>query len=98
IVLVVGPDSDGVRAVAGAEIAIVEQRARLGTGHAVQQARSHVGPGTVLVVAGDMPLLTGETLERLVAHHRTTHAAATVLSAVVEDPHNYGRVLRQRGR
>src|SRR5206468_13029748 len=64
----------------------------------MQQARAHAASGTVLVVAGDMPLLTGETLERLVAHHCATRAAATILSAVASDPHGYGRVLRQGGR
>ncbi|PYM20621.1 MAG: bifunctional UDP-N-acetylglucosamine diphosphorylase/glucosamine-1-phosphate N-acetyltransferase GlmU [Candidatus Rokuibacteriota bacterium] len=98
LVLVVGSDGDGVTAVAGPGVAVVEQRERLGTGHAVQQARAHAASGTVLVVAGDMPLLTGETLERLVVHHCATRAAATILSAVASDPHGYGRVLRQGGR
>src|SRR5206468_6295678 len=64
----------------------------------MQQARAHAASGTVLVLAGDMPLLTGETLERLVVHHCATRAAATILSAVASDPHGYGRVLRQGGR
>jgi bifunctional UDP-N-acetylglucosamine pyrophosphorylase/glucosamine-1-phosphate N-acetyltransferase len=99
VVLVVGPDADGIRALAGPEVATVEQRERLGTGHAVLQARE-VCPdqGTLLVLAADMPLLRLETLERLVAHHRATGAAATVLTAVVERPFGYGRVLRQGGR
>src|SRR3989454_6997438 len=45
-----------------------------------------------------MPLLSSETLERLVSHHRTTSAAATVLTAVVDRPQGYGRILRQGGR
>ena len=71
LVLVVGSDGDGVTAVAGPGVAVVEQRERLGTGHAVQQARAHAASGTVLVVAGDMPLLTGETLERLAPRPRS---------------------------
>jgi bifunctional UDP-N-acetylglucosamine pyrophosphorylase / glucosamine-1-phosphate N-acetyltransferase len=99
VALVVGPDADGVRALAGPDVAVVEQRERLGTGHAVLQARDACpDQGTVLVLAGDMPLLLLETLERLVAHHRATGAAATVLTAVVERPFGYGRVLRQGGR
>lgn len=98
IVLVVGPDAEGVRAVAGGDVQIVEQRERLGTGHAVLQARAACGAGTVLVLAGDMPLLSSETLERLVKHHRKTGAVATVLTAVVDRPQGYGRILRQGGR
>ena len=99
VVLVVGPNADGVRALAGDGVTIVEQRERLGTGHAVLQARAACPTtGPVLVLAGDMPLLLLSTLERLVEHHRTTAAAATVLTAVVARPYGYGRVLRVAGR
>ncbi len=100
IVLVVGPDADGVRASAGAGVTIVEQRERLGTGHAVLQARGGCEgvTGAILVLPSDAPLLSAETIERLVSHHATTGAAATVLTAVVERPQGYGRVLRQGGR
>jgi bifunctional UDP-N-acetylglucosamine pyrophosphorylase / glucosamine-1-phosphate N-acetyltransferase len=99
VVMVVGPGSDNVRAVVGADVAIAEQLERLGTGHAVLQARSACSAeGVILVLAGDMPLLSLETLERLVQHHRATGAVATVLTAVVERPQGYGRVLRQGGR
>src|SRR6266545_1300939 len=99
VVLVVGPNADGVRALAGDDVTIVEQRERLGTGHAVLQARAACpASGPVLVLAGDMPLLLLETLERLVEHQRTSGAAATVLTAQVEHPHGYGRVLRLGGR
>src|ERR671922_1223379 len=100
IVLVVGPDADGVRAAAGDGVTIVEQRERLGTGHAVLQARAHceASTGPILVLPSDVPLLSVETIERLVGHHTTTGSAATVLTAVVERPQGYGRVLRQGGR
>src|SRR6266850_7419533 len=99
VVMVVGPNAGGVRALAGDGVAIAEQRERLGTGHAVLQAREACpSTGPLLVLAGDMPLLSLETLERLVRHHRATGAVATVLTAVVERPQGYGRVLRQGGR
>jgi bifunctional UDP-N-acetylglucosamine pyrophosphorylase/glucosamine-1-phosphate N-acetyltransferase len=98
IVLVVPPDADEVIEVAGVGIRAVVQAERLGTGHAVLQARQDADDGTVLVLPGDMPLLTAETIERLVHHHAATGAAATILTANVEAPHGYGRVLRQRGR
>src|ERR671925_1232800 len=100
IVLVVGPDADGVRAAAGDGVTIIEQRERLGTGHAVLQARADCEgtAGAILVLPSDVPLLSVETIERLVSHHATTGAAATVLTAIVDRPHGYGRVLRQGGR
>jgi bifunctional UDP-N-acetylglucosamine pyrophosphorylase/glucosamine-1-phosphate N-acetyltransferase len=99
VVMVVGPGAEGVRALAGDGATVVEQRERLGTGHAVQQAQPACpSTGTVLVLAGDMPLLLIETLERLLEHHRSSGAAATVLTAIVERPQGYGRVLRQGGR
>jgi len=99
VVLVVGPNAEGVRALAGDSVTTVEQRERLGTGHAVLQAkRACPATGSVLVLAADMPLLQLETLERLIEHHRATGAAATVLTAVVERPQGYGRVLRQGGK
>jgi bifunctional UDP-N-acetylglucosamine pyrophosphorylase/glucosamine-1-phosphate N-acetyltransferase len=100
IVLVTGPDSETVCAAAGEGVSVVEQRERLGTGHAVLQARAQCesAEGAVLVLPGDVPLLSVETLERLVSHHSSTGAAATILTAIVERPHGYGRVLRQGGR
>jgi bifunctional UDP-N-acetylglucosamine pyrophosphorylase / glucosamine-1-phosphate N-acetyltransferase len=100
IVLVVGPNSETVCAVAGDGVGIVEQRERLGTGHAVLQARQECesASGPIVVLPGDVPLLSVETIERLVSHHTSTGAAATILTAIVERPHGYGRVLRQGGR
>ena len=100
IVLVVPPDVDTMGSIVGDGVAIVEQRERLGTGHAVLQARGECqsAAGPILVLPGDMPLLSVETIERLVGHHTATGAAATILTAVVDRPHGYGRVLRQGGR
>lgn len=102
IVMVVGRDAEDVRAAAGAEAhaTFVEQRERLGTGHAVLQARGACGAdaGPILVLPGDMPLLSEATLRRLVEHHLATKAAATVLTAELADPTGYGRAVRENGR
>src|SRR5262245_66040185 len=83
VVMVVGPGADDIRALVGQDVAIAEQLERLGTGHAVLQTRSAChAEGLILVLAGDMPLLSLETLERLVQHHGATGAAATGLTAV----------------
>jgi len=77
----------------------VEQAERLGTGHAVLQARHACeDAGTILVLPGDMPLLSESTLRQLVEHHGETKAAATMLTAELPDPTGYGRILREAGR
>ncbi len=98
VVMVVPPSADGVAQVAGEGVLTVVQRERLGTGHAVVQAKDACGEGTILVLPGDMPLLTVETIERLLNHHKAASAAATLLTAIVDNPAGYGRVLRLRGR
>jgi bifunctional UDP-N-acetylglucosamine pyrophosphorylase/glucosamine-1-phosphate N-acetyltransferase len=99
IVVVVPPDDQAVAALVGPDVVTVEQRDRLGTGHAVLQAREASGEGgLLLVLPGDMPLLAAETVERLVGHHQASQAVATVLTANVDNPSGYGRILRQRGR
>jgi bifunctional UDP-N-acetylglucosamine pyrophosphorylase / glucosamine-1-phosphate N-acetyltransferase len=73
------------------------QEEQLGTGHAVRQALQTIDDdavGTVVVLPGDAPLLTTQTLQRLLDRHDETSAAATVLTAVVSDPSGYGRVVR----
>ncbi|MDR1851611.1 MAG: bifunctional UDP-N-acetylglucosamine diphosphorylase/glucosamine-1-phosphate N-acetyltransferase GlmU [Propionibacteriaceae bacterium] len=71
-----------------------------GTGGAVRAGMKPLGDisGTILVTNGDVPLLTGETLEQLVEAHFAGGNQATVLSAIVPDPSGYGRVIREHGQ
>ncbi len=102
LVLVVGPEGEEVRHALGetTNVHLVEQKERLGTGHALLQARSACGNGSgaILVLPGDTPLLSEATLRRLVEAHQAGKAAATLLTAVVDDPAGYGRVIRKGGR
>lgn len=71
-----------------------------GTGHAVRMALEELGgsvEGTVVVVCGDTPLLTGETLQRLASTHQQDGNAVTVLTAEVPDATGYGRIVRDGG-
>lgn len=100
IITVVGFGAETVQEQLGDSSEYVIQKEQLGTGHAVLQAGDHLSgkKGTTVVVCGDTPLLTSDTLEALLSHHEQKQAKATVLTAHAEDPHGYGRVLRdERG-
>ncbi|MFQ5830233.1 MAG: bifunctional UDP-N-acetylglucosamine diphosphorylase/glucosamine-1-phosphate N-acetyltransferase GlmU [Candidatus Methylomirabilia bacterium] len=101
-IVVVGPGGEEVRGGLGAgdDVVLVEQKERLGTGHALREARAACGngEGSVLVLPCDVPLLSESSLRRLVTHHQATGAAVTLLTAVVDDPSGYGRILRDAGR
>lgn len=77
-------------------VTCVVQAQQLGTGHAVMQAEQALGgfKGDVLVLSGDVPLLTRSTMEELFDCHVKTEAGATILTAMLEDPTGYGRIIR----
>jgi bifunctional UDP-N-acetylglucosamine pyrophosphorylase/glucosamine-1-phosphate N-acetyltransferase len=72
------------------------QEKQLGTAHAVLCAEPtfHGFKGDILILSGDVPLIRMSTLERLVDHHRRQQAAVTLLTANLEDPKGYGRIVR----
>lgn len=80
-----------------AEVRTAVQAQQNGTGHAVRMALEELGgavDGTVVVVCGDTPLLTGATLRALAATHSADGNAVTVLTAEVPDATGYGRIVR----
>ncbi len=98
VLVVIGHQRERVReAFAEADVEWVVQAEQRGTGHAILQA----GPaledfeGTLLVVCGDTPLLRASTLHELLAGHRQSGAAVTVLSMRLPDPTGYGRIVRR---
>lgn len=101
IVVVTGHQADRVRACLAAEngVSIALQEEQLGTGHAVACAMPELEKqeGSVLILCGDTPLLTGATLKKLADDHATFGAAVTVLTARMENPHGYGRIVRDAG-
>ncbi|MGE5546237.1 MAG: bifunctional UDP-N-acetylglucosamine diphosphorylase/glucosamine-1-phosphate N-acetyltransferase GlmU [Solirubrobacterales bacterium] len=95
VVVVIGPGMDQV-AKAVAPAATVVQQERLGTGHAVAQARQALGDfdGDVLVLYGDTPLITRDTLERMLAEAQgPKEPAVVVLGFKPVDPGHYGRLV-----
>jgi UDP-N-acetylglucosamine pyrophosphorylase len=80
----------------GDTVECVEQNPQLGTGHAVMQAEPALlnFDGDVLVLSGDVPMLSFETARSLIDFHHSSNARATVLTAVLDDATGYGRILR----
>mgnify|MGYP001045078835 FL=1 len=94
--MVIGHAADQVRQALGDSAHYVLQEQQLGTGHAVLQAAPALRGKTdlVLVTYADMPLLTGETLERMVSTQVAQGGAFTMLTVQLDDPHGFGRVVR----
>lgn len=86
----------------GEHLTFVDQAQQLGTGHAVLEALPTINheigttDGDVLIVPGDAPLLRASTVRELLTRHRDDQSALTVLSALVEDPFGYGRIVRSK--
>jgi bifunctional UDP-N-acetylglucosamine pyrophosphorylase/glucosamine-1-phosphate N-acetyltransferase len=96
-VLVVGYGAEAVREKVGERATFVTQAERLGTGHAVLQAQEKLQGQSdlVLVNYADMPLLTAETLNRLVEQQQANSGPITILTLIEENPRGFGRVIRE---
>jgi bifunctional UDP-N-acetylglucosamine pyrophosphorylase/glucosamine-1-phosphate N-acetyltransferase len=96
--LVVGHQADSVRAalLGHAGVTFVVQEPQLGTGHALLTTEPifRGAAGTLVLLSGDVPLLSAKTLKSLVDRHESAGAAATVVTAILEQPHGYGRIVR----
>ena len=98
-ILVLGHQAERVRSVVeGYALSVVHQAEQRGTGHAVRQAAVEIASasGPVMVLCGDTPLLIPETLRSLADLHTRSRAAVTVMTAKMDDPTGYGRVVRGR--
>jgi bifunctional UDP-N-acetylglucosamine pyrophosphorylase/glucosamine-1-phosphate N-acetyltransferase len=97
VAVVVGHGADAVRqAYNGNGVTWAIQDKQLGTGHAVLCAQEAFNgfAGEIIILSGDVPLIQENTLRAMIERHRRRNAAATLLTAVLEDPKGYGRVLR----
>ncbi len=96
-IVIVGHESNKVKSKIShlTEIEFVEQIPQKGTGHAIQQLIPILNDfkGNLLVLNGDVPLLTTNTIKKLVSHHSESHADVSILSARTNDPKGYGRVF-----
>ncbi len=95
VVVIAGYKSEEVHAELGDEVLYAEQTEQLGTGHAVMCARELLEDGgATMILCGDTPLVTAATLKKLADAHESAGNAVTVLSAVLEEPGSYGRIIR----
>jgi bifunctional UDP-N-acetylglucosamine pyrophosphorylase / glucosamine-1-phosphate N-acetyltransferase len=96
MVTVIGHGAEMVKAQLGEESHYALQSEQLGTAHAVMQAQQILEgkEGVTIVVCGDTPLIKAETMESLFKHHEELSAKATILTARIDDPTGYGRIIR----
>ena len=76
------------------DINFAVQKEQLGTGHAVMQAGDFIKDGNILVLCGDTPLITADTIKKLCDVHEQNNNSVTVVSMVVDNPTGYGRIIR----
>ena len=97
IIIIIGYQSELVRqSVLSENILYSMQKEQYGTGHAVMQAEDHLKKfqGDTLVLSGDVPLISTETLSSLLTKHKLGKFDACMLTADMKDPYGYGRVIR----
>ncbi len=96
VVTIVGHGAEQVQAELGSRSQFALQSEQLGTAHAVMQAEEILKdkPGTTFVICGDTPLIKVETMEALIKQHEEQGAKASILTAYLEDPTGYGRIIR----
>ena len=95
-IVVIGHGADDVKQTIGESVDYALQSPQLGTGHAVLCARDQIDPASELVVVlyGDTPLITADTLRRLIAAHVQSAAAVSLITFQPADPALYGRIIR----
>jgi bifunctional UDP-N-acetylglucosamine pyrophosphorylase/glucosamine-1-phosphate N-acetyltransferase len=106
VVMILGHQAEKVEAYLkeaiqdGTPLQVARQVQQLGTGDAVKQAKAELFPNgqaiarNCVILNGDTPLLTRETVEQLLAHHETQQATVTLLTTELPDPKGYGRIVR----
>ncbi len=100
-VVVIGHKAEEIKEHLGDRVNYALQSEQMGTGHAVTTAMDFIENSegdTVVVLNGDMPQITGDTLRQVVAHHETEGFGVTVVGAFFDDPTGYGRLVTESGR
>jgi bifunctional UDP-N-acetylglucosamine pyrophosphorylase/glucosamine-1-phosphate N-acetyltransferase len=95
-ILILGHEKEMILDALG-NVQYVVQDKQLGTGHAIMMAEEKLKDydGDIMVVCGDTPVLTSETLEKMYKKHTESGAVTTILTSIVEDPYGYGRIVKE---
>ncbi|WP_029197999.1 bifunctional UDP-N-acetylglucosamine diphosphorylase/glucosamine-1-phosphate N-acetyltransferase GlmU [Paenibacillus alginolyticus] len=95
-IVIVGFGAEAVKGHLGDRVEYALQEQQLGTGHAVLQAKEALGEeeGMTVVICGDTPLISEATLMSTIELHELSGASATILTAKLDEPHGYGRIIR----
>lgn len=95
-VVIIGHDADEVKKAIGHQVEFSLQSEQLGTGHAVMMAEPLLKDeeGITLVICGDTPLISANTINNLLKYHQNQSAHATILTTIMDDPTGYGRIIR----
>ncbi len=98
IIVVVGHEAEKVKTGLGSSVEYALQEVPRGTGDAVRSAESLLKDwtGTVLILAGDVPLLPAEPLQNLITQHHASQAAVTLMTMQMKNPTGYGRIVRNQ--
>lgn len=97
-IVVVGHKAEDVKESMGNNVLYAHQDKQLGTGHAVMQAKEYFKgkEGDILVLCGDTPLITSETISKTFEIHRKNNNSATIITAELQNPSGYGRIVRDK--
>jgi len=100
IFTVVGHGGEHAKSIVEDSSIVVWQKEQKGGGHAVMQVAPLLAnkDGLTIVCCGDTPMLTAKTLSALFSSHETNHNDLTILTAVLDDPRGYGRIVKENGR
>ena len=101
ICIVTGHGREELEAHLGGRFSTVEQKELLGTGHAVMQAKEFIKahtPGDILLLNGDAPLIDAKTISTAFEYHTSHKNAVTIISARIDNPTGYGRIIRNKDK
>lgn len=100
VAVIVGENKSEIEEILKDEVVYLEQEKCLGTGHAIMQATEYLSnkKGRVVISNGNIPLITSETIKKLVEKSINENESATILTGIISEPAGYGRVIREDGK
>lgn len=100
VAVIVGENKSEIEEILKDEVIYLEQEKCLGTGHAIMQATEYLSnkKGRVVISNGNIPLITSETIKKLVEKSINEDESATILTGIISEPAGYGRVIREDGK